>query len=216
MRKLLGIMLVLVLIGSIISCSALDTRQKKGTAGGAAVGAALGAVLGQAIGGDTESTLWGAAIGTVVGGIAGHEIAAYMDRQEQQLQAAAAQSEAMSVARTQSVLTATFKSDVLFDFDSDVLKPGAYAEIDRIARVLNDFPQTVVRVEGHTDSKGSESYNQQLSERRANAVKNALVQRNVNPQRIVAVGFGESMPVSSMDAQNRRVNVVIIPVEARG
>jgi outer membrane protein OmpA-like peptidoglycan-associated protein len=197
MKKLLEITVVLVLVVSMLSCSALDTRQKKGTAGGAAVGAAVGAILGQAIGGDTKSTLWGAAIGTVVGGIAGHEIAAYMDQQEQRLQAAAAQSEAMSVARTQDVLTATFKSDVMFDFDSAILKPGAFAEIDRIAGVLNQFPQTVVRVEGHTDSKGSEVYNQELSERRANAV-------------------GESMPISSNDALNRRVNVVIIPVEARG
>jgi outer membrane protein OmpA-like peptidoglycan-associated protein len=139
-----------------------------------------------------------------------------MDQQEQRLQAAAAQSEAMSVARTQDVLTATFKSDVMFDFDSAMLKPGAFAEIDRIAGVLNQFPQTVVRVEGHTDSKGSEVYNQELSERRANAVKNALVQRGVNPQRVVALGYGESMPISSNDALNRRVNVVIIPVEARG
>jgi outer membrane protein OmpA-like peptidoglycan-associated protein len=216
MKKLLEITVVLVLIVSVLSCSALDTRQKKGTAGGAAVGAAVGAILGQAIGGDTESTLWGAAIGTVVGGIAGHEIAAYMDQQEQRLQAVAAQSEAMSVARTQNVLTATFKSDVMFDFDSAILKPGAFAEIDRIAGVLNQFPQTVVRVEGHTDSKGSEVYNQELSERRANAVKNALVQRGVNPQRVVALGYGESMPISSLDGLNRRVNVVIIPVEARG
>jgi outer membrane protein OmpA-like peptidoglycan-associated protein len=216
MKKLLEITVVLVLIVSVLSCSALDTRQKKGTAGGAAVGAAVGAILGQAIGGDTESTLWGAAIGTVVGGIAGHEIAAYMDQQEQRLQAVAAQSEAMSVARTQNVLTATFKSDVMFDFDSAILKPGAFAEIDRIAGVLNQFPQTVVRVEGHTDSKGSEVYNQELSERRANAVKSALIQRGVNPQRIVALGYGESMPISSLDGLNRRVNVVIIPVEARG
>jgi outer membrane protein OmpA-like peptidoglycan-associated protein len=216
MKKLLEITVVLVLVVSMLSCSALDTRQKKGTAGGAAVGAAVGAILGQAIGGDTKSTLWGAAIGTVVGGIAGHEIAAYMDQQEQRLQAAAAQSEAMSVARTQDVLTATFKSDVMFDFDSAILKPGAFAEIDRIAGVLNQFPQTVVRVEGHTDSKGSEVYNQELSERRANAVKNALVQRGVNAQRVVALGYGESMPISSNDALNRRVNVVIIPVEARG
>jgi outer membrane protein OmpA-like peptidoglycan-associated protein len=139
-----------------------------------------------------------------------------MDQQEQRLQAAAAQSEAMSVARTQDVLTATFKSDVMFDFDSAILKPGAFADIDRIAGVLNQFPQTVVRVEGHTDSKGSEGYNQELSERRANAVKNALVQRGVNAQRVVALGYGESMPISSNDALNRRVNVVIIPVEARG
>lgn len=216
MKNLAKIMVVMVLIGSMASCATLDTRQKKGTAAGAVTGAVVGAVIGQAIGGDTRGTLWGAAIGSVVGGIAGYEIASYMDQQEQQLNAVAAQSQAMSVSRSQNVLTTTFKADALFDFDSATLKPGAFAEIDRVARVLNDYPQTVVRVEGHTDSQGTEEYNQRLSERRANAVKNALIQRGVHTQRIVALGFGESMPISSDDAQNRRVIVSIIPVEASG
>jgi outer membrane protein OmpA-like peptidoglycan-associated protein len=192
----------------------MQTRKQKGTAAGAAVGAAAGAALGQAIGRDTASTLWGTAIGAVVGGIAGHEIAHYMDQQEQQLQAAAVQSEALSVSRNQDVLTATFTGDVLFDFDSAVLKPGAYAEIDRVSSVLTQYPQTAVRVEGHTDASGSEAYNQKLSERRSLAVKNALIQRGVHPARIQALGFGEAMPVSSAAALNRRVNIVIIPVEA--
>ena len=76
-------------------------------------------------------------------------------------------------------MTATFKSDVMFDFDSSKLKPGAYAEMDRVARVLNEYPHTMIRIEGHTDAIGSEDYNQRLSEKRAEAVKNALVQRNV-------------------------------------
>ncbi len=213
MKRAISAFLILALV-LVTSCSMLQTRKQKGTAAGAAVGAAAGAALGQAIGRNTASTLWGAAIGAVVGGIAGHEIAHYMDQQEQQLEEVAAQSEAMSVARTQDVLTATFKSDVLFDFDSAVLKPGAYAELDRVAQVLVRYPETAVRVEGHTDSTGSETYNQQLSERRALAVKNALVQRGVHPARIKAVGFGESMPVSSVAALNRRVNIVIIPVRA--
>ncbi len=191
----------------------MQTQQEKGTATGAAVGAGIGAILGQAIGGDTAATLWGAGIGAVVGGVAGNQIGAYMDRQEQQLRAVAAQSEAMSISRTQDVLTATFKSEVLFDFDSAILKPGAYAELDRVANVLNQYPETAIRVEGHTDATGPESYNQQLSEKRAMAVKNALIQKGVHPARIVAIGYGESMPVSSDAAQNRRVNIVIIPIE---
>ncbi|MBW1980458.1 MAG: OmpA family protein [Deltaproteobacteria bacterium] len=206
-----GLVIILLMAAS---CSTLQTRKEKGTATGVAVGAAAGAALGQAIGRNTASTLWGAAIGAVVGGIAGHEIASYMDRQEEELRQMAAQSEAMTVSRTRDVLTATFRGDVLFDFDSAVIKPGAYAELDRVAKVLNDFPETAVRVEGHTDASGSEAYNQQLSEKRAQAVKNALVQRGVNPARIHAVGFGESMPVSSVAALNRRVNIVIIPIES--
>lgn len=213
MNKTTCALLILALV-TVSSCSMLETRKQKGTAAGAAIGAAAGAGLGQAIGRNTASTLWGAAIGAVVGGIAGHEIAHYMDQQEQELQTVAAQSEAMSVARTRDVLTASFKSDFLFDFDSAILKPGAYAELDRVARVLNQYPETVLRVEGHTDSSGPETYNQQLSERRALAVKNALVQRAVHAARIQTVGFGESMPVSSVAALNRRVIITIIPVEA--
>jgi outer membrane protein OmpA-like peptidoglycan-associated protein len=137
-----------------------------------------------------------------------------MDRQEQELRAAMAASEAASIQRTQNVLTATFKSGVLFDFDSSTLKPGAYAEMDRVAGILNKYPQTTIRVEGHTDATGSEAYNQVLSEKRAQSVKNALTQRSVDPMRIQTVGYGESQPISSDDAMNRRVNIVIIPIEA--
>ena len=123
-----------------------------------------------------------------------------------------AASEAASIQRTQNVLTATFKSEVLFDYDSSTLKQGAYAEIGRVANVLNNYSQTNIRIEGHTDSKGSEAYNQVLSEKRALAVKNALTQRGVDPGRVQTVGFGESQPISSNDAMNRRVNIVIIPI----
>ena len=78
--------------------------------------------------------------------------------------------------------------------------------------MLNDFPETVIRVDGHTDSTGSEEYNQRLSERRADAVKRALIQRNVHPDRIESVGYGETMPVSSVNALNRRVEIHIVPV----
>ena len=103
MNRALSALVILALV-FVSSCSMLQTRKQKGTAAGAAVGAAAGAGLGQAIGRDTASTLWGAAIGAVVGGIAGHEIAHYMDQQEQQLQEVAARSDAMSVARTRMSL----------------------------------------------------------------------------------------------------------------
>jgi len=109
-------------------------------------------------------------------------------------------------------LTATFHSEFLFDFDSSTLKPGPYAEIARVANVLNRYPQTTIRVEGHTDAKGSEAYNQALSEKRSLAVKSALTQRGVDPKRIQTVGFGESQPISSNGAMNRRVVIAIIPI----
>lgn len=211
MKKVIIAILSVTVAASLMSCAGA-TRQQKGTATGAVIGGAAGAGLGQAIGHDTESTLIGAGIGALVGALAGNQIGAYMDRQEQELRDAMAYNEATSIQRTGDVLTATFQSEVFFDFDSASLKPGAYTEIDRVANVLKKYPQTTIRVEGHTDSTGSEVYNQGLSERRAQAVKAALVQRGLDPARIQPVGFGESQPISSDNATNRRVNVVIIPV----
>ncbi|MDY6953695.1 MAG: OmpA family protein [Thermodesulfobacteriota bacterium] len=211
MKRTVSAVVVMFFLVTLCACAG-QTRQQRGTGTGVAVGAGLGAALGQAIGKDTEATLLGAGIGAVLGGIAGNQIGAYMDRQEQALRDAMAASDAVSIQRTQDVLTATFKSDVFFDFDSATLKPGAYGEIDRISNVLNSYPQTTIRVEGHTDATGSETYNQQLSERRAESVKNAIVQRGIDPRRMQAIGYGESQPISSDNAMNRRVSVVITPV----
>jgi outer membrane protein OmpA-like peptidoglycan-associated protein len=215
MKKIITSIFLLALISAVSGC-AMNTRQQKGTGTGAAVGAGVGAILGQAIGGNTESTLIGAGIGAVLGGIAGNQIGAYMDRQEQDLRQAMANSEAASIRREQDVLTATFKSNVMFDYNSSTLKPGGQAEIARVATIFNKYPQTMLRVEGHTDSAGSEEYNQKLSEKRADAVKTALIQQGVNRQRITSTGYGESQPISSDDAANRRVNIVITPIEAQG
>jgi outer membrane protein OmpA-like peptidoglycan-associated protein len=213
MKRTIKMLVSLILVTFMFSCAG-PTQQERGTKTGALLGAAAGALLGQAIGRNTTATILGAGIGAAVGGISGNQIGAYMDRQEQELRAAMAESEAASIRRTHNVLTATFKSEVMFDFDSSTLKPGAYQEMDRVADILNKYSQTTIRVEGHTDSKGSEAYNQTLSEKRAMAVKNALTQRGVDPVRIQTVGYGESQPISSNDAVNRRVNIVIIPIEA--
>ena len=212
-----SMILAVICLMSILSCASWEgsSKQTKGTVIGTGAGAAVGAGLGAVLGGNRKAVLAGAGIGAVVGGIAGNQMGAYMDRQEQALQEVAARSEAMSIQRSQDVLTATFKADMMFDVNSATLKPGAYSEIDNVARILQQYPETNIRVAGHTDQSGSETHNQQLSERRAMSVKNALIQRGVADYRIQTIGYGESMPISSDAAMNRRVEIRITPIEQR-
>jgi outer membrane protein OmpA-like peptidoglycan-associated protein len=110
--------------------------------------------------------------------------------------------------------------DVLFDTGKATLKPGAYTTIDRLAEVLRSEPQRHVVIEGHTDSVGSDEYNQSLSERRAASVQAALFERGVSSEQIRALGKGESTPVASNDdpggrQQNRRVEMIFTEDRSR-
>ena len=212
MKKNILYLIAVAMLVNLFSCATMQTQQEQGTAVGAGVGAGVGAVLGQVIGRDTEATLIGAGIGAALGGLAGNQVGRYMDQQEMDLRNAIAASESASIARDQDVLRATFKGETFFEYDKSTLLPGAYAELRRISDVLNKYPQTIIEVGGHTDTRGSEEYNQRLSERRAEAVKNELISNGVLPDRIKAVGYGESRPISSDHAMNRRVEITIVPI----
>jgi outer membrane protein OmpA-like peptidoglycan-associated protein len=142
-----------------------------------------------------------------------------MDKQEAAMRQSLADVEGASVQRNMDMLAVTFKSDVLFDYDSAALKAGSYDELSRVAKVLNQYPQTNVTVAGHTDSKGSDEYNQKLSEKRAENVKNALGGMGVNPARMTSVGYGESKPIADNNTEagrqmNRRVVITINPQQS--
>jgi len=218
MKKWLLAVLVIAFI--MPGCAAMKENRK--TTIGAGAGAILGAGLGYAIGGGK-----GAAIGTVVGGLAGGAIGHMMDKQEREFKQELAASQAreqdaimQGVQREKDAIILTFKSDVLFDTDSSTIKPGANSsgEIDRVAQILNKYPDTTIKVVGYTDSTGSDSYNLQLSELRANAVKNALVVKGVANARITTIGMGKSNPVADNTTPegrqlNRRVAIVIEPIQ---
>jgi len=210
-KNVIAVLCILISL-SLFSCASLQTKQEQGTAVGAGVGAGVGAILGQAIGGDTQGTLIGAGIGAALGGLAGNQIGRYMDLQEQDLRNAIAASDAASIRREQDILRATFKGEAFFDYDSTQLKPGGYAELQRVAEVLNRYPQTTIEIGGHTDIRGSEEYNQTLSLKRAESVRQALLQNGVRPERMQTIGYGESRPISSDHATNRRVEILIVPV----
>jgi len=217
--------LVVLLIAALILPGCATMKENPKTTIGAGAGAVLGAGVGYAIGGGK-----GAAIGAVVGGLAGGVIGHYMDKQEREFKQALAESQAreqdaimQGVQREKDAIILTFKSDVMFDTNSSVIKPAAYAsgEIDRVAQILNRYPDTTIKVVGYTDSTGSESYNLQLSEQRANAVKNALAIKNVQAARITSMGMGESNPIADNATEggrqlNRRVSIIIEPTPQAG
>lgn len=215
-KRMMGIIGAMVFIAMVTACATPQTKTQKGATYGAAGGAAAGAIIGQVLGRDTQSTLWGAAIGAAIGGAGGAGVGRMMDNQERELREALATSEAAAVQREGNLLALTFKGDVTFDTNSTIVKPGLLTEIDRVAQVFTQYPNTLIQVEGHTDSVGSETYNLELSYRRAIAVKDLLVQRGVYANRIETLGFGETMPVASNNTaegrqRNRRVEIKVAP-----
>jgi len=214
MKKMISIGLVGMI--ALIGCATPQTKTGKGAAYGAAGGAVAGAVLGQAIGRNTEGTLIGAAAGAAIGAAAGAGVGHMMDKQEAEMRDALAASDAAAVRREGDLLAVTLKGDVSFDTNSDTIRPGLYNELDRISQIMVKYPQTSIVVAGYTDSTGSDVYNQQLSERRAANVKNALVQRGVQEYRINAMGYGENSPIATNATpegrqMNRRVEIRINP-----
>lgn len=192
-------------------CASLS-RTEKGALGGAAAGAAVGGVIGKQLG----STAKGAILGAVVGGAAGAAIGARMDKQAKDLQE---QLPNATVRRVGEGIEVTFDSGILFDVDSDVLRTASRENLSSLARSLDSYDGTDVLVVGHTDATGSDSYNQGLSERRANSARVYLLEQGVKPDRVEAVGRGESEPIASNDTaegrqENRRVEIAIFASEA--
>jgi outer membrane protein OmpA-like peptidoglycan-associated protein len=207
---------LLLMVLFLVGCAPPQNKQEHGTRIGVGAGAAGGALLGQLIGGNTQATLIGAGIGALAGGLIGNQVGKSMDEQEAALRQELSAIDAANIQRNANVLAVTFKSDYLFAVGSANLNPGAYEEINRVSRVLNQYPDTRIQVAGHTDSTGSEQTNQVLSEQRAKNVENALIGQGVNPGRINTIGFGESSPIADNSSEagrqlNRRVVITIKP-----
>jgi outer membrane protein OmpA-like peptidoglycan-associated protein len=180
---------------------------------GAGIGAAVGAVAGLLTKGDKlENALIGAGVGALAGGGVGY----YMDVQEAKLRQKL-EGTGVSVTRVGDNITLNLPSSITFATNSADLNAQFYNALDGVSMVLKEYNKTVIEVAGHTDSTGSDQYNQQLSQRRASAVASYLGSHGVNGQRLMTVGAGETHPVASNDseagrAQNRRVEMTIVPV----
>ena len=195
------------------SCEAVknSNNQQKGTVIGAAAGAVLGGVLGNNLGKGRNAPL-GAVLGGVVGGIAGNVIGNKMDKQAKQIKETLPGAE---VERVGEGIKVTMKENMVnFGFDSSILTADTKANLDKLATVLANNPDTNINIYGYTDSKGTASYNLSLSDRRAAAVKSYLASKGVSSSRMNTMGMGEADPVASNDtdagrAQNRRVEFAI-------
>lgn len=188
--------------------------DKEKTRKGAGYGAAAGAVIGLLTGGNDkfQAAMIGAAAGALAGGAVGY----YMDKQEAKLREQMAGT-GVDVVRNGDNITLDIPGGVTFAFNSADLNSQFYPVLDRVASTLGEYNKTVIEVAGHTDSVGSDTYNQQLSERRANSVAAYLSSRGVDRSRVVTIGAGEGHPVATNDteagrAQNRRVEITIVPV----
>lgn len=183
------------------------------TGSGAAVGAAAGAVIGAISGGDR---LERAAIGAGIGALTGAAVGNYMDRQEAELRQQLAGT-GVSVTRRGNQIILNMPGNVTFESSASGLKPEFFGVLDSVALVLEEYEQTVLVVDGHTDSTGPNGFNQRLSEERARTVADYLVNRGVRPVRIESYGYGEDYPIASNGSaegrrQNRRVELTLIPI----
>jgi len=202
---------VLFLCFSLVAMMSSGCKTWSKTAKGGSIGAAGGAAAGAAIGSAAGSTVTGAIIGAVVGGAAGAAIGHYMDKQAEEIDEKV---DNASVERVGEGIKVTFDSGILFDFDSYALRPDVKQSIQELGDILQDYENTKVLFAGHTDSKGSDEYNQELSQKRAQAVANYAATQGVDSERMIISGYGENDPVAdnSTEAgrqQNRRVEIAI-------
>lgn len=204
----------------VSGCETLDpyTREEKTSKAtkGALIGAAAGAVVGLISGDDAVERRQRALILAGVGALAGGAIGNYQDRQEAKLRAEL-EGTGVSVTRIGDNITLNMPGNVTFATDSADLSPAFFDVLNSVGKVLGEFDKTVVEVAGHTDSTGSESYNQSLSERRANSVSSYLSSQGVISQRLITIGMGELRPVADNSTAsgrqaNRRVEITMVPV----
>ncbi len=210
MKKLIATMLITLLSTAAFADVASERdKTKKGAVIGGVVGAIAGAVIHNNRGSGNAKR--GAVIGGAVGVATGAIVGAMMDKQERELR----QIEGIDVTRTDDdELKVTVNNEILFDFNSAGLRSSSRDELREMASVFNRYKDTTIAVQGHTDSVGSSSYNQRLSDRRADAVANYLQDLGIRGSRIDAYGYGESRPKTTNETsngrqRNRRVEIFV-------
>jgi outer membrane protein OmpA-like peptidoglycan-associated protein len=219
MKKKIALASLVASAIALQACTTIDpyTREEKtsNATKGAAIGAAVGAVLGIATSKDKkdrkERALKGAGIGAIAGGGVGY----YMDVQEAKLRQQL-ENTGVSVTRDGENIILNMPSNITFEVNKSDVKPNFAEVLNSVSLVLKEYKSTMIEVAGHTDSTGSESYNQMLSQQRAHSVSNILIRDGVEAVRIDSVGYGESRPVANNGTPsgrqlNRRVELTLLP-----
>jgi outer membrane protein OmpA-like peptidoglycan-associated protein len=218
MKKNQTISLILLTAMLPLSACVTDPETGKRTISKAAIGGVGGALggylLGDLIGGRRDRTE--KIVGAGIGAVAGAGVGYYMDEQEKKLRQQTAGT-GVNVIRDGDNLVLDMPSEITFGVDSSNIDPGFRNTLDQVSLTLKQYEKTYVDVMGHTDSTGSDAYNQALSERRASAVADYLSSRGVQSARLATRGYGESQPkASNLDAAgrsaNRRVEIRLVPV----
>jgi outer membrane protein OmpA-like peptidoglycan-associated protein len=199
---------ILVLSG----CASMN--ENPNTAKGVGIGAAAGAILGGIVGKNGGDTGKGAAVGGAVGAAIGGLIGKRMDNQAKELEKVA------ETKRTEQGLVSKLKSDILFETGKSDLKPAAKTNLTEMAKIMKNYPENVLTINGYTDSTGSAKINETLSQKRAEAVKNHLVTSGLPATTISTIGMGPANPVADNSTttgrqQNRRVEVVVTVDESK-
>jgi outer membrane protein OmpA-like peptidoglycan-associated protein len=207
MKKMRKFLIFIFSSTLILSSCASWNKTEKGAVIGTAAGGTMGAVIGRASG----NTAMGAIIGAAVGGATGAVIGNQMDKQAEEIKKTVPDAK---VERVGEGIVVEFSSNVLFAFDKSDLTSDSKVSLQKLVTVLGNYPDTDIEVQGHTDSKGSNSYNMSLSERRAHAVSGYLTDKDITSNRLTTKGFGETAPKYENDtesdrAKNRRVEFLI-------
>ncbi|HCY74377.1 MAG TPA: hypothetical protein DHV28_00515 [Ignavibacteriales bacterium] len=207
MKKLKSVLVIFTLLVSVFisGCGASNTVK------GGVIGGVSGGVVGGVVGHQLGNTALGAIIGAVVGGTAGALIGNHMDKEAEEMQR---ELENAKVERVGEGIAITFDSGILFGFDSSTLQPEAKTNIKKLADILKKYPDSNILITGHTDSDGTENYNQTLSEKRAKSVSDYAMLQGISSSRLQTIGLGETEPIASNDtdygkSQNRRVEIAI-------
>lgn len=192
--------------------------QASDTAKGAGIGAGLGALAGAGTGaliGGGNGALIGAGIGAGTGALVGGGIGYYMDQENAKLRQELVGT-GVQVQKTPDGIKLVMSSDVTFATNSSDINSGFYPTLNSVAKVLKEYDKTNVVVSGFTDNTGNASYNQSLSERRAQSVSNYLAAQGVSNNRLFSQGFGARNPIASNAtvegrSANRRVEIMLRP-----